>query len=599
MENSSSHPTQAKLAYASLIMLGLIGVIPFLLPYHKVPLTAFHSEWVAFALGMGACMPLLTKTFWLDIKIPRAAIWLFGLVILISLQALFATPVYTTQALLPGIYLAWAAVLIVISAWIREQLGLDRTITILAWLLLTGGTLQTLAGLAQYFDISGLLSVVESQQGPSVYGNISQRNHFAAQITLASFALIYLYATERLNRALSSAWLLLFAFSLTVSSSRTVVLYIVAGLLLAFFSQRAVRTPVHRRLLHGTSLLLVSFLVIQFSLPFLNDLLMYLSSAMGFYVGGFETLTLAQRVNIGGIDLRLSEWHKAWLMFLASPLWGVGIGNYGWQSFSYQTLPEFSALQKYTSFQHSHNLILQVLSELGVVGLIVLLFVVVAWLRPTLSHWTKPSYWFVFATLGILAIFSNVEFPLWYSYFLGLAAVLLGLGSEAALKVEFTPRLGQFTAGVTLLLSGSILIITFLGYQGISNVNGLVLASTPQQASMTLRAISKNPVLTPWAEEAIIHHGAPDSNMLDQQLAMATRVMHHDPRPINVNRQIIYLALAGKSTEASGLLKKLYVVYPSDFPRFACFWKLAPAEQARQLWTEAQELVGDKIKCPN
>lgn len=596
--NVSHQPAHIKLAFASLILTGLITVIPFLLPYHTLPLTAFYSEWSAFALGVAACSPFLSRNFWLHLKIPSSAIWLFGMVVLIALQALVVKHVYITQALLPGIYISWAVVLVILSAWIREQLGIDRAVTVLAWIVLIGGALQALTGLIQYFNVYGEpTSLVEIKQGISIHGNISQRNHFATQITLASFALIYLYATHRANRIFTAALLILFAFVLTASSSRAAAVYIVVGFLLSLLSYRAARTSIHYRLLQGASLFLVSFLLIQFFLPFLNDWLKQLLSAMGFDVNGLEALAALQRNASEGIDLRVSEWHKAWLMFLESPLWGIGIGHYGWYSFNYQALPVFATTLKAEPWQHSHNLVMQLLAELGIAGMALLAFTLFIWFRKILPHWKNPPHWLIIALLIVLLLHSNIEFPLWYSFFLGLAAVLLGLGSEKTLKIQFTPALGRFAAGATLFFSGAILAITFWGFQDISRVNQLVMTTGPLQAATTLHAISKNLFLTPWAEAAIAQHGAPDRNALDQQLAMTTRVVQFRPTPLNVNRQIIYLALAGQSKNASALMKKAFAVYPSDFSKFACSWRLAPAEEARALWQEAEKLDKGAMEC--
>ncbi len=197
----------------------------------------------------------------------------------------------------------------------------------------------------------------------------------------------------------------------------------------------------------------------------------------------------------------------------------------------------------------------------------------------------------------MLLLHSSVEYPLWYSYFLGMAAILLGLGSAGGTKIKFTPSLCQFTAGATLIFSGAMLIITLLGLQDLIHVHRLVVTTTPQQASATLHAVSKNLLLTPWAEVAIALHGAPDKNIIEQQLLLTTRVMQYRPNPHNVNRQIIYLALAGKSAEASALMKKAYVVYPSDFSKYACSWKVAPAEEARLLWVEAKKIAVSEIRC--
>jgi len=572
-----------KTAFVSLIVAGLVAVIPFLLPHHGVA-TAFYSEWAAFALGVMACFPLLRKTFWLHLEIPHSAIWLFAVAVLIAIQTLFVDHVYVTQALLPGLYIVWATVLVVLSYWIREQLGFERAVTVLAWMLLIGGALQAIVGLVQLFDTSEALAFVIDPTAASVYGNIGQRNHFATQITLASFALVYLHAKDRANRALTIPLLLLFAFVLTVASSRAAAVYIVAGFLLSLVLYRATREPVHRRLLQGTCLLLVSYLVIQFSLPLLD-------------IDGLKTLTAMQRISTDGIDVRLSEWHKAWLMFLESPLWGVGIDNYGWYSFNYQALPEFSALPATVLFHHSHNLIMQVLAELGVAGLLLLVFMAACWLRPILPLWKDPSHWLILTLITVLFLHSNVEYPLWYSYFLGIAAILIGFGSKGALKIGFTPSLGQFTSSVTLIFSGAMLVITLLGFRDISNVHRLIVTTSPQQALTTVHAVSKNILLTPWAEAAIAIHGVPGKNNIDQQLLITTRVVQNRPNPHYVNIQIIYLALAGKSVEASELMAKMHAVYTTDFSNFACNWKRAPAMEVQQLWKVADKLTEGTIEC--
>lgn len=590
-----SHQNHAKSASAALIVAGLIVVIPFLLPHHEQAI-AFYSEWMAFVFGITACFPFVHKAFWSPLRIPQAAIWLFAFVILIAAQTLVVTPVYVSQALLPGIYLTWATVLVILGSWIRKQLGVERAVTMFAWMLLIGGVLSSMVGLVQHFDASGKLAFLVDQKAGSAFGNIGQRNHFATQITLASFALIYLHAIERVNRAVAIVLLALLSLMLTASSSRAALIYIVAGIFLTLISYRAIRAPIHRRLLQGVVLLLVLFLVFQFFLPLLNDWLKLLLAAMGFDINGLNTLVMLQRDAAGGIDLRLSEWHKAWRMFMESPLWGIGIGNYGWYSFNYQALPEFSAVPEGVLFNHSHNLIMQVLAELGILGFLLLLPMAVTWIKQMLPEWKNPSSWLILSLLIVLLLHSSVEYPLWYSYFLGIAAILLGLGSRAAVKVEFTPSLGQFTAVVTLIFSAAILIITLLGVQAI-DVNRLIITSTPQQAGATLQAVSKNPLLTPWAEAAVALHGTPAKEIIEQQLLLSTRVLHYRPNPPFVNRQIVYLALAGKSTEASTMVKKAFIVYPSDFSKFACGWKRAPAHEVQALWQEAEKLAGSAVEC--
>ena len=586
----------ANAALTSLVLAGLIAVIPFLLPHHGLA-TSFYSEWTAFTLGIVACFPFLLKTFWLDLEVPRITIWLVVVAAFIALQTLFVDQPYVTQALLPGIYIVWAMVLVVLCAWIRKQLGLELSVFVLAWMVLIGGGLHAIIALVQYFDVSGTLINVVDQKRISTHGNIGQRNHFATQITLASFALVYLHASDRINRMFAIALLVLFALVLTASSSRAAAVYVAAGFVLSLVVYHATKTLVHRRLLQGTGLLLVAFLVFQHVLPFLNDWLKLLLDTLGFNTHGFDILVMLQRNAADGVDVRISEWRKAWMMFMESPLWGVGIGNYGWYSFNYQALPEFAAVPQGVLFHHSHNLVMQVLAELGIAGLLMLLLLAMTWLHHVLPHWKSPSHWLIFAFAIVLLLHSSVEYPLWYNYFLGIAAILLGLGSEGTLKIKFTPGLGQFTTGVMLIFSCAILLITLLGVQHLYRIPQLVITTTPQQAYATLHAISKNPLLTPWAEVAIALYGESDKKSIENHLPLTARVVQYRPTPHNVNRRIIYLVWAGKSSEATALMKKAFIVYPEDFSKLACNWKATPVKEVQHLWNEADKLTGGTIEC--
>lgn len=595
MKNSFGQ-SHTNAALTSLVLAGLIAVIPFLLP-HRGLATAFYSEWTAFTLGIVACFPFLLKTFWLDLEVPRITLWLAAIAAFIAFQTLLVDQPYVTQALLPGIYIVWAMVLVVLCTWIRKQLGLELSVFVLAWMILTGGGLQAIVALVQYFDVSGTLINVVDQRRVSAHGNIGQANHFATQMTLASFALIYLHAHDRINRLFAIALLVLFTIVLTASSSRAVAIYVAAGFILALIVYRAAKTAVHRRLLQGTGLLLVAFLVFQHVLPLLNDWLKLLLDTTGFDTHGFDILVMSQRNAADGVEVRLSEWRKAWMIFMESSLWGVGIGNYGWYSFNYQALPEFAAVPQGTLFHHSHNLIMQVLAELGIAGLLMLLLLAMTWLHHALPHWKNPSYWLIFVLAIVLLLHSAVEYPLWYSYFLGIAAILLGLGSEGTLKIKFTPGLGQFTTGVMLIFSCAMLLVTLLGVQHLYRIPQLVITTTPQQAYATIHAISKNPLLTPWAEVAIALYGESDKKSIDSHLPLTARVVQYRPTPHNVNRRIIYLAWTGKSSEATALMKKAFIVYPDDFPKLACNWKATPVKEVQHLWNEADKFTGGTIKC--
>jgi uncharacterized membrane protein YhaH (DUF805 family) len=79
--------------------------------------------------------------------------------------------------------------------------------------------------------------------------------------------------------------------------------------------------------------------------------------------------TTGQTRLLSGAGDRYDYWRVAWNGFVAQPLAGLGAGNYPAYFFRYRRTPE--------SIQNPHSLELQTLSELGIVGLLLLALIVV------------------------------------------------------------------------------------------------------------------------------------------------------------------------------------------------------------------------------
>ncbi len=572
-------------ATLGLIFLGSIAVLPFLQPYRLLPLTSFYSEWLAIGLGIGACLIFLTLRFWENLTAPCTALHLSWLVGWIAVQSFFVNHIYITQALLPSLYLVWAMLLIVVAGRLRHQLGSEKVLGALAWFLLVGGTLQAFAGLAQYLGLYGWLAGwVNFSPHNTIVGNIAQKNHLAAHVTLAALALVYLYVHRHVSRGLTYPLLMLLAVILTLTGSRSVWLYVAIASALSLVAYRKTRNPIHHGLAAYSALLLVFFVAAQLFMPAVNE---WLNMLLGTDRG--EIPTTLQR---GFLDSpRLVEWHKAWLIFLQSPIVGVGMGHYGWHSFNLHALPEFANTSSSVLSHHAHNLFLEVAAELGIVGLILLVVLLARWLRQFSRNWLVPANWLVASVLLVLFIHSNLEYPLWYSYFLGIAAIFMGISDDRAVRIVFTPRLGQIATASAFALIFAILVVTYAGFRDLANVNMLILEMGPEQAAARITAISKNPLLTPTAEAILATHGRPGEGEITRQLAITTRVMHHHPNPIKVQRQIVYLALAGHMEESVSLMRQAAIAYARPFANFTCALRETTDERIRPLVTEADSIL--------
>ena len=66
--------------------MALLCAAPFLQPWHRYPLTAFYSEWLAFALGLGAMAVLFERRAWTTPAVPWIALLPFMLAALLILH---------------------------------------------------------------------------------------------------------------------------------------------------------------------------------------------------------------------------------------------------------------------------------------------------------------------------------------------------------------------------------------------------------------------------------------------------------------------------------------------------------------------------------
>jgi len=80
--------------HASLWLCGLAWTAPLLQPYHRFPLTAFYSEWLAVALALAAALPLLHREPWRDATVPLVALAPLALIVVLAAQVVLGRVPY-------------------------------------------------------------------------------------------------------------------------------------------------------------------------------------------------------------------------------------------------------------------------------------------------------------------------------------------------------------------------------------------------------------------------------------------------------------------------------------------------------------------------
>jgi len=544
-------------AHFSLAAIGLMWTLPFLQPFHQFPLTSFYGEWLALVLGLLALVPLAAKSFWRAAPLPVAVLPLLGFAAVLVVQHAVGRVAYGGQVMAAGLYVAWAALLIVLGSGLRRTLDLDGIATVLAWFVTVGGTLGALFALMQHYQISDLpLSLIFPKRTSAVYGNIAQYNHFASYSTLALASLAYLYAGGRLHWTGAAAAAAPLIFVIGLSSSRSAVLFLAFMLILSLlYAWR--RGPGGRRLAVCVVLFVSGFAVAQWLaiLPGLES------------SGGTETVS--QRL-VGGagssgatnIAHRLQIAREAWEMFLQAPFLGVGWGQFPLNDFEYRAL-HGSTLNTWP-FNHAHNIVLHLLAETGLAGTLLVAGAALVWLVGLKRATVDLPHWWLLALVGVIAVHSLLEHPLWFAYFLGIGAVALGLisGRNLTTRLEHVvPPLVVLLLAASALYAASVLY----NYRDFERLfaPGAAQPGSGEFASIVSRA-HREPLLAPYADLAISAAMGLDRERLNEKLELNSRVMRFAPIASVVYRQAALLALSGEREAAESQLAQAARVYPGD-----------------------------------
>jgi len=555
--HQSIRPANFNLAYISLFLVGLMWVFPFLYYRHENPLTTFDQEWWCALLGLLATTLLIAHEFWQRPEIPRIAQLPAALIGIVLLQVTLGKVAYFDQALLYILYLLFASLLMLLGARLRACVGIENLSIVLAISLLIGAELSAFIGVLQHYKWhTPLDAVVVMQTSSGIYGNLAQPNHFADYIALGLVSLGLLFQHRKLNPVYIILLAVPLLFVLTLSGSRSSWFYLLLMVFLAWWS--AHRDVGMRPLLRYSALLVAGFG------------LMHLLVQITFMIGEDSGTTTVQRLlayngagDTGG-SIRLYLWHEAWLMFIQFPVLGVGFGQFSWHHF--QLLPLLKASNISGLYNNAHNLVFQLAAEAGIAGLVTLFVSLGIWLYGLRRVLPSASHWWGYTVLGVLAIHSLLEYPLWYTYFLAIAAVLLGAFDETRYRLA-QHKLWRYSLVVILLLGLSSLVQMRNGYQKLKGTMAIPISSENAKSRIRDGLLSiqhGGSLLSPYAEEIFLGFADVNPDYIKQKLALGSNVMHFAPTANAVYRQSFLLAQDGRLDQAKQLLEQAIWSYPDN-----------------------------------
>jgi O-antigen ligase len=410
----SGAPAQA-LSVACVLAASLAAAAPTLLAYNVSPSPTFYNQALALALW----------GVWVLVSAPTAPgrgllpVWLaLGLMAAATVASWGPGGLPASLALSSLGLLAAAGLLLAAGAGARRRPEADSLFAAFCWAYAIAGLLNALVAAVQVFAplwTDGTWLATSGMVGRAV-GNLRQPNHLSSVLTWGCIAVAGLVEMRRLRLRLAAPALALLVAAIVLTASRT---GLVSVLLLALWAL------LDRRLRGATRVLLLAAPLV-YGLAWWGAAQWAAATLQAF--GG--TARLAE-TDISGS--RFGIWANTLALIRQQPWTGVGWGefNFAW------TLTPFPG-RPTAFFDHTHNLPLQLLVELGLpLGGAVLGLLLWALWRAAARAWARvpaPAPVHVADAAGpaglpaaqrcalmmvlMIGLHSLLEYPLWYAYFL-------------------------------------------------------------------------------------------------------------------------------------------------------------------------------------
>jgi O-antigen ligase len=414
-------------------------ILPPLLAYNRTPSATQLNELLCI-FGWGLCLLAATRRAPGTVR-HRALSWLFAALTILGLCIVASWTVGslpTSLALPPLLTLVAAGFVAALGARVAQGGDEDglKSFAPFAWGMLAVGVLSaSIAVIQVYFPklADGNLVATSGIPGRAV-GNLRQPNHLASLLVWSVIVLVPLVEWRHIPRALGAALGVLLMGGVVLSGSRT-GLY---GGTLVLVTWGALDS----RLSRATRMALVSTIVFPIGIQAWQ----WLSQHTSFMPHAVGTVTRAAE----GDSSHFAIWRNTFEMIRQQPLLGVGWGefNFAW------TLTPFPH-RPIAFFDHTHDLPLQFIVELGLplATVVLCLLVWALWqgLVRALStqgeagHAARAAW----VMVVMIAVHSLDEYPLWYAYFLLPAAWAWGftLGFGPAPRAATEPALSGIVGG--------------------------------------------------------------------------------------------------------------------------------------------------------
>lgn len=503
--------------------------------YHLLPgFDLYHNLIVAVVLSIGLMASFLFHNK--NIQVPYSVtMWLLLLGLMIA-QPYINTILHPDYLVFPiGTLILTVAVSIAIACIEDKKTFLNNYFMIFVGFMLLSVLIQFMQLRGYRLSYNGFIITTYSQRFD---GNIAQPNQTSFMLALAELACLYLYYKNK-----NKLWLLcstLFIIGIALTSSRGGLILGVAAIVLfnAFYNQTLIQ-----KLKNGVLQLLGFIVAYSIGVTILTRI----------KVSNAQAQDAIERFSEGSLGARVALQEQAYLMFIDNPLTGSG-----WGSFAKGGIEYASEISSFFFSKHSHFFVTQIASELGIIGVLCLVPMVVFIIKK-ISFKMDAYHAVCFTAIAIIILYSCSEFPLWYLRYLVIFALFITLIDNKYLVVKnsYAKLLAVLLLVVSisslLYISSYLRLYDTIRYLATHELTGEevadVYADIPDVFGMSV-----------FKENILFHYIPIDRDAIEGKLSIAERATATELSKSNLFRYARLLALNNESEKSLAMFKAACVL---------------------------------------
>ncbi|WIM05201.1 MAG: Wzy polymerase domain-containing protein [Candidatus Nitricoxidivorans perseverans] len=546
----SPPPTAPRLALA---LVAVFAALPFLHPLHYLPLVNFWNEWWSAILGLGAVAAafLLPGHRRLSLVVP-AMVAVPGLLLaVVLLQLALGRIEFPRIGLLYALYLLWAALLILLGRRLAQAAGLARFAGVVAAALLFGALLGAGLAMAQWLYGATTVPWLLANAGGGSFANLGQVNHHAHHLWMGIASAFYLRGRGSVSRRFLWLAVIPLVFGSVISGSRSVFLYPIIILAVVAWARRRAPEGSAKSLLTDAMLLLPAVVALNF-----------LGSWASIHLSSTAILSASRLYeSVSGASVRWTLARTAGGIVLEHPWLGQGAGGFAWASFQAAARSDGG---EFMVAEHAHNFPLDLAVEFGLPAAAAVTLLLVRWgWRFVRGGFGAEQAW-IAAILAIGVVHALLEYPLWYAYFLGPTALLMG-----AVDVDAGWTIARRRAAIYLasILAGGAFVLAFLRFDYVAletTVISLRSGHSGQPLVDRLVVLQKESLLSPWALLTFVELIEPSRRQARERAVLCERGIRLAPARALVTRCAMQLAIAGRGEDAAGFTRAVLRAFPAE-----------------------------------